>query len=105
MRQAIAHGGRLAEARALFPDAPQPFIDLSTGINPNAYPLPDLPPEVWTRLPEADDVAALEAVAAIAYGARPGQVVAAPGSTSGASQIAGACCGSASPATKPSGTG
>jgi cobalamin biosynthetic protein CobC len=75
----IAHGGRLAEARALFPGAPQPIIDLSTGINPNAYPLPDLPAEAWTRLPEADDVAALEAVAATAYGARPGQVVAAPG--------------------------
>jgi cobalamin biosynthesis protein CobC len=79
VRHAIAHGGRLAEARGLFPDAPHPIIDLSTGINPHAYPLPDLPPEVWTRLPEADDVASLEAAAATAYGARPGQVAAAPG--------------------------
>jgi cobalamin biosynthetic protein CobC len=29
-----AHGGDLAAARRLFPHAPQPFIDLSTGINP-----------------------------------------------------------------------
>ncbi len=63
----------------MFPDAPRPIIDLSTGINPHAYALQDLPAEAWTRLPEADDVAALEAVAAMAYGARPGQVVAAPG--------------------------
>jgi hypothetical protein len=29
------HGGRLIEARRLFPGAPEPFIDLSTGINPS----------------------------------------------------------------------
>ena len=28
-------------ARQMFPDAPEPFIDLSTGINPHPYPLPD----------------------------------------------------------------
>ncbi len=73
------HGGRLAEARRLFPDAPGPIVDLSTGINPVAYPVPDLPAQAWTRLPEPSDLAALEAVAAAAYGARPQQVVAAPG--------------------------
>ena len=36
----LPHGGDLAAARRLFPDAPEPFIDLSTGINPNPYPLP-----------------------------------------------------------------
>ena len=36
----LLHGGDLAAARRLFPDAPEPFIDLSTGINPNPYPLP-----------------------------------------------------------------
>ena len=34
------HGGRLIEARSLFPTAPEPFIDLSTGINPLSYPIP-----------------------------------------------------------------
>ncbi|MGZ5844315.1 MAG: threonine-phosphate decarboxylase, partial [Xanthobacteraceae bacterium] len=39
---ALEHGGDLAVARRLFPGAPQPFIDLSTGINPHPYPLPPL---------------------------------------------------------------
>ena len=30
----VIHGGSLATARLLFPDAPEPWIDLSTGINP-----------------------------------------------------------------------
>ncbi len=76
----IAHGGSLAEAALCFPDAPRPFIDLSTGINPHAYPMPPLPREVFTRLPEPGAVRALEAIAAIAYGvADDSMVVAAPG--------------------------
>ncbi|WP_236108606.1 threonine-phosphate decarboxylase CobD [Zavarzinia marina] len=74
------HGGRLAAARARFPMAPTPWLDLSTGINPDAYPIGDLPPEVFTRLPEPGDCARLEAVAAEAYGvADPALVMAAPG--------------------------
>ena len=34
----LAHGGDLSAARALFPGAPEPFLDLSAGINPNPYP-------------------------------------------------------------------
>lgn len=63
----IWHGGDLARARALFPDAPQPWVDLSTGINPIPYPLPALPLSLWTRLPGADDEAALIAAARAAY--------------------------------------
>lgn len=78
--QDIRHGGRLAEARALFPNAPQPFIDLSTGINPNPYPVPELPPQAWHRLPEPEAIAGLEAEAARAYGvSNPEMVVAIPG--------------------------
>src|SRR5690606_4349861 len=40
---AVDHGGSLGRARALFPQAPEPFVDLSTGINPHSYPLFDLP--------------------------------------------------------------
>jgi len=40
----IQHGGDLGAARTLFPGAPEPFIDLSTGINPFPYPLPPLDP-------------------------------------------------------------
>ncbi len=64
----------------MFPGAPGPFLDLSTGINPHSYPLPRLPDAALTRLPDPEDVAALEAIAARAYGvADPALVVAAPG--------------------------
>lgn len=76
----IAHGGRLLEARRRFPDAPEPFLDLSTGINPAAYPFDPPAPEAWCRLPEPEAVAGLEREAAAAYGITdPAMVVAAPG--------------------------
>jgi cobalamin biosynthetic protein CobC len=83
MARPIAHGGGLIAASRLWPQVPEPWIDLSTGINPIAYPLPPLPPEAFTRLPEPEQVAALEAIAATAYGAPdPSMVVAAPGTQS-----------------------
>jgi len=74
------HGGALDVARLLAPNAPEPWIDLSTGINPYAYPLPDLPRAAWARLPEAHALAELERIAAARYGARQESVVAGPGS-------------------------
>jgi cobalamin biosynthetic protein CobC len=35
----LAHGGALSMAARLFPHAPRPFLDLSTGINPVPYPV------------------------------------------------------------------
>jgi cobalamin biosynthetic protein CobC len=66
---ALLHGGRLDAARRLYPEAPLPWLDLSTGVSPRAYPLPELPLEVFTRLPDEDAVAASEAAAARAYDA------------------------------------
>lgn len=81
--KAVEHGGSLGRARALFPDAPQPYVDLSTGINPHAYPHFDLPAAVLNRLPEPGRLAELEAVAAKAHGApSASNVVAAPGTQS-----------------------
>jgi cobalamin biosynthesis protein CobC len=74
------HGGALEVARRLAPEAPEPWIDLSTGINPHAYPLPELEPEVWSRLPESGALARLEAAAAQRYGVDPTHTVAGPGS-------------------------
>jgi cobalamin biosynthesis protein CobC len=75
------HGGNIDAARRLYPDSPAPWIDLSTGINPYPYPLPDLAREAWTRLPDSDDIARLEAMAGKRYGARDAAgVIAAPGS-------------------------
>jgi len=73
------HGGDINSAAAAFPEAPAPWIDLSTGINPVPYPLPEIAPACWTRLPSPAGLAKLEAAAAARYGCEPGQVVAAPG--------------------------
>ncbi len=74
------HGGSLGRARALFPNAPEPFVDLSTGINPHSYPLFEIHATAFTRLPEAAQAQELAAVAARAYRApSAGNVVAAPG--------------------------
>src|SRR5580693_7342795 len=80
LRDLSYHGGNLGAARRSYPGAPEPWIDLSTGINPVAYPLPPLTPDVWARLPEFDRLAALEAAAARRYGASADKIVAAAGS-------------------------
>lgn len=63
----------------MFPQAPEPWIDLSTGINPEPYPLPAFDPAVWARLPSPSETQALARVAAARYGAGPENVVVAPG--------------------------
>jgi cobalamin biosynthesis protein CobC len=62
----LEHGGRLRQAArgSVIPLAD--WLDLSTGINPQAWPVPPLPPAVWQRLPEDDD--GLAAAAAAYYG-------------------------------------
>jgi cobalamin biosynthesis protein CobC len=76
----LLHGGNLAAARRMFPGAAEPFIDLSTGINPYPYRLPQLPAETYTRLPDPEAVTALGKIAANTYGVpSPACVVAAPG--------------------------
>jgi len=77
----LDHGGNLGAARQMFPAAPEPFLDLSTGINPHPYPVPQLPSDALTRLPEQAALAKLIDVAAEAYGApSPAHVAAGPGS-------------------------
>jgi cobalamin biosynthesis protein CobC len=77
----VEHGGDLGAARLAFPGAPEPFVDLSTGINPYPYPIPQLPPELLTRLPEQAALDRLAAIAAETYGApSAAHVVPAPGS-------------------------
>ena len=76
----IWHGGDLDEAQKLFPSAPGPWIDLSTGINPIPYPMPVLPSSSFERLPPPAAHGDLEEAAAKAYGAADAAgVVAAPG--------------------------
>ncbi len=74
------HGGSLGRAWLNFPDAPEPWVDLSTGINPHPYPVGPIPASAWTRLPEDADADALRDRAAEVYGAPGGANLAdAPG--------------------------
>lgn len=74
------HGGSLERAARLFPDAPKPFVDLSTGINPHSYPVSGLPATAFARLPEPGREAELRTLAAECYGApSAANLAAAPG--------------------------
>lgn len=77
---AIEHGGRLSAARAAWPAVPEPWIDLSTGINPWPYPVGNIAADAWARLPDPGDLARLEAVMASAFGVDAERVVACAGS-------------------------
>ncbi|GLQ35278.1 threonine-phosphate decarboxylase [Amylibacter marinus] len=48
------HGGGLDGAIAAYGGDRDSWIDLSTGINPLPYPIPDIPARYWTDLPDAD---------------------------------------------------
>lgn len=51
----LEHGGKLLEAARRYGIAADAWLDLSTGVNPNGWPVPPVPQSVWERLPETDD--------------------------------------------------
>ncbi|WGT51418.1 threonine-phosphate decarboxylase CobD [Thioclava nitratireducens] len=59
------HGGNIDRATALW--GGEDWIDLSTGINRQPWPVPDLPPNVWTDLPTQAAKTALVAAAQEAF--------------------------------------
>lgn len=65
----LEHGGRLRRAAAASGQPLEAWIDLSTGIGPFPWPVADIPPACWRRLPEDDD--GLLAAASGFYGAAP----------------------------------
>lgn len=62
----LEHGGALRAAVGRYGIPLAEWLDLSTGINPNGWPVPILPSTIWQRLPEPED--GLIAVAAAYYG-------------------------------------
>ncbi|MBN3535702.1 aminotransferase class I/II-fold pyridoxal phosphate-dependent enzyme [Sphingomonas pseudosanguinis] len=74
------HGGRIDAAKALFPNAPAPWLDLSTGINPVAWTPPEGLAVDAAPLPDRSALARLEALAAAHFGVAAERVAAVPGS-------------------------
>jgi len=82
------HGGRLDVAAQRYPDAPRPWIDLSTGLNPFAWDAASVPID-WRALPSDAARRALETAAATAFGAAHLPVAAVPGSEAALHALAG----------------
>ena len=51
----LEHGGNLRMAAQQYDIPLENWLDLSTGINPQSWPIPELPQAIWQRLPEQDD--------------------------------------------------
>lgn len=83
------HGGGIAAAKATYGDTGEPWLDLSTGINPDAWPGADAVPIDWRRLPDEAALAALEQAAAAHFGVAPAHLCAVPGTEVGL-RLAGA---------------
>ncbi len=77
----MTHGGAVDAAATRYGIPRVGWLDLSTGINPNAYPVPDLAPDYWQRLPDSGLYDWLREAAARYYRvADPAMVIPAPGS-------------------------
>jgi L-threonine-O-3-phosphate decarboxylase len=51
----LDHGGRLRHAARQYNIVEADWLDLSTGINPNGWPVPVMQQDIWQRLPQDDD--------------------------------------------------
>ena len=51
----LEHGGRVRAAAQRYGISEGDWLDLSTGINPQAWPAPVIPHEIWQQLPQDDD--------------------------------------------------
>ena len=79
----LEHGGKLLRAAQHYGIPLADWLDLSTGINPEVYPIRAIAPVCWNRLPEEDD--GLEAAAAAYYGNE--RLLVLPGSQAGIQTI------------------
>ncbi|WP_312128309.1 threonine-phosphate decarboxylase CobD [Brevundimonas sp.] len=78
-KEAIRHGGGLRAASYAHPEVTEPWLDLSTGINPVPYPAQPASMTERGRLPDPMELAVLEDVAARYFKARPERVAPAAG--------------------------
>ncbi len=52
---ALEHGGRVRAAARRYGIPLTSWLDLSTGINPDGWPVPAIPAEIWQQLPQDED--------------------------------------------------
>lgn len=84
------HGGGIDAARARYGGSRIGWADLSTGINPHPYPVPSVPQEAWTALPDQIALAQLTAAARACWNVPDGAaIIAASGASALIAQIPG----------------
>jgi cobalamin biosynthetic protein CobC len=83
MSDDLLHGGGLAGVAARFPDAPGPWVDLSTGINPWPYPHTQLAASDLRDLPGEPLYQGARDAMVAAFGCRVETIALTPGSQAG----------------------
>ncbi|MEM7500995.1 MAG: threonine-phosphate decarboxylase CobD [Pseudomonadota bacterium] len=73
------HGGALDRVAARFPAAPSPWVDLSTGINPWAWPVERVDTDCLHRLPTHGDMDRCRQAMATVFGAPADAITLVPG--------------------------
>ncbi|MEL6415468.1 MAG: threonine-phosphate decarboxylase CobD [Pseudomonadota bacterium] len=76
----LQHGGAIDQMRLAFPNAPEPWVDLSTGINPWPYPNTQLTPRSLEHLPTKEMYLACRDALADSICAKPEAILLSPGS-------------------------
>lgn len=88
MTQSRDHGGGIDAAADRYGGDRGDWVDLSTGINPVPYPIPDLPASSWTALPDQAAANALVVAARQFWDVPEGaDILAAPGASALIAQI------------------
>lgn len=88
MTQSRDHGGGIDAAAAQYGGDRAEWLDLSTGINPVPYPIPNLPASSWTTLPDQAAASALVDAARRFWGVPDtADILAAPGASALIAQI------------------
>lgn len=75
----LLHGGALDRVKTLYPQVTGPWLDLSTGVNPNPYPVPPIPPETFADLPTSSQKGACHRAMSAYYGAPAESLLLVPG--------------------------
>ncbi|MGK0373913.1 MAG: cobalamin biosynthetic protein CobC [Arenicella sp.] len=76
--QQVRHGGDIENAIQNYGGEPQEWLDLSTGISPWNYPIPQFEPSTWRNLPSPDGE--LLAAASAYYQCQSSEIAVTPGS-------------------------